>query len=337
MPSAWLGYRPESGWIGAGPRWTGWRLGQPGVPCSSAGRTSSAAGPSSPSGVAPAAGSRNSGSSGRPAGRSRSQAAPHARPGRACAAAAAGRRRRPTAAPSRRARGSRRAAGGEAPDDMSAHAERRPDVAGGWRIRNRLAGSASSASGTRATRATSRGSTDARPARVVPPGHHGDDEPVRRRQVQLGQRGHHAHAVRVDPGLLLGLAQRRPDRVVVARVDAAAGERRLPGVVAQVRGLLDAAAGPGRPGPRRTGSGRPSGGPTPTARACGAAAGSPRRCDQPGGSGQVVVRRGSAVLTAAPPGARRPARGARPPRSPGRPACTRARRRRRGSRCRAAR
>src|SRR4051794_7385931 len=81
--------------------------------------------------------------------------------------------------------------------------------------------------------------SDAHVPRVVPPADHGDDQVVRGPEEELLESGEDADAGRVDAGLLLRLPQRRPDRVVVTGVGLPTGERRLPGVAAQVRGLLD--------------------------------------------------------------------------------------------------
>ena len=94
--------------------------------------------------------------------------------------------------------------GGEAPDQHVGDGERRPDVARrvaapgtGW------PGRSSSASGTRATRATSRGSPTVTSRGSSHQADDGDDEVVRRAEEQLLQGGEHAHAGRVDAGLLL--------------------------------------------------------------------------------------------------------------------------------------
>ena len=159
-------------------------------------------------------------------------------------------RRVPRLRPGRPPRGSRRAGPAVKPHTtMSATRERRADEARrGGCTRNRLAGSVEVGQRhPRDPRHLAR-IADGDVARVVPPRHDGHDEAVRRRQEQLLQGGQHADAGRVDAGLLLRLAQRRPDREVVARVDPAAGERRLAGVAAQVGGLLDQQD----VGPRRT-------------------------------------------------------------------------------------
>ena len=143
--------------------------------------------------------------------------------------------------------------GGETPDQHVGDRERRPDeprrvrdaepVGRVGEVGQRDAGHARDLAGV----------ADQHVPRVVPPADHGDDEVVRGRQEQLLQGRQHPHAGRVDARLLLRLAQRRPDRVVVARIDPATRERRLAGVAAQVRRTSRSAARPGRSAPRRTG------------------------------------------------------------------------------------
>ena len=177
----------------------------------------------------------------RPAGRSRSPAAPRARPGRACAAAGPG--RRPAShgraqPPSSSSRSSTAAVKPQTIIPRTVNAG--PDVAG------RAAG-----------RGTGWPGRPARPAAPARPGRPRRGRPRRpacgvchqastgvtseagRRQVQLRQQRDHLDAGRVEPDLLGRLAQRGGHRPVVVRVDRAAGERRLPGVLAQPVGPLD--------------------------------------------------------------------------------------------------
>ena len=69
--------------------------------------------------------------------------------------------------------------------------------------------------------------------RLAPPAEHRRDREVARRQPQLGQPPEDLDAARVEPDLLLGLAQRGLDRGL-AGVDRPARERDLPGVRAHV-------------------------------------------------------------------------------------------------------
>jgi hypothetical protein len=74
---------------------------------------------------------------------------------------------------------------------------------------------------------------------VRPPGQHRRDHEAGRRKEDRRQLGDDAHCRRVQPDLLLGLAQRRRDVVGVGGVDGATREGDLPGVRAHVGGALD--------------------------------------------------------------------------------------------------